>query len=528
MNLRILAGELSAVPHGAKSRLVSKYAEQFGVSKHTIYRELRKIAGASKKIVREKAVDQGLIDSIAMLKEKGINGIEGRELSTEICIDILKMQSTPGADDLIVSTVNRRLAESGYRQREPIVRVEAKYANEQHQLDFSRSKYFQVYKFENGDYILKATTKSLSYKENEYKLRTWLVGITDAYSRASLTKAYAATGESVLIGIDFLNFVYTRDEDEHPLRFIPDVLKTDNGAFIKNKSVSSMLEKLEIASELVVPYKKHGIQKQEAKWKTLWRRFELKEFVKFGEGYTISLSGYNELLHEFNTSQLEQRHPVKSSKCGHVYRASLTANPPRQLTSDLREIIARPWVRTIDDTCCVSIDNQKYLCSNWRYIGKRVRVWMNLAGEAVAELMDEFSKPFVLTATDGYVMTGDYSGRHPQLYRDAMQEKLKSEDPVMLERHSDGAKQAAESNVQYIKPRVTEVEVETVFTNSIDDENYSFPSTYKAKVYIAEQLGRQATYSRYAQVFDPLIDTTLKRSDIDKVIQEIKLKRVAQ
>ena len=421
--------ELSAAPKGARGKLIEQYASIYNISKHTIYREIRRKVGPKKTVIREKKIPENLIHEIAKIKTRGmLIGLDERELATDICIEIAQEKNLPGAELLKQSTVNRRLNEMGYRQRDPIVRVEAGYANQQHQLDFTRSKYFQIYKYDNSksDYLLKVSGKSLYYKMDDHRFRTWIVGITDAHSRVSAAKAYAATGESVLLGIEFLNYAYTREEDELPLKYLPETLKTDNGSFIKDASVKALLEKLEIKSELSQPYKKRGIQKRESGWKMLWQRFELPTAIKMGEGKTIYLQEYNELLFDFMVKLLEWQHPLKSYTRGHAYLTSIAANPPREIEVDLREVIAKPWERTVLNTCLISINNEPYQCpANW--IGKRVRAYKNLHGEVVGELIEEYSKPVILKATKGYVELGDYEHREKATYRQAVETEVKEE-----------------------------------------------------------------------------------------------------
>lgn len=497
-----IESELSAASFKEKTRLLEQYSEQFGISRATLYRRLQKYRGKMKEVKRDKKIDQDLIDEIAKLKMKGFNGIADRELATDICIDILKRQNKEGAESLSVSTVNRRLRESGFRQKEKIVRVEASYANEQHQLDFSRSKYFQLWKYDeaSNDYLLKATSKNLTYKEDDKKLRTWLVGITDAYSRVSLAQAVAASGESVLIGIGFLNFAYAREDDQHPLKYIPDILKTDNGSFIKSVSVKDLLRRLEIKSELSEEYKKRGIQKREAAWRLLWQRFELRNYIMIGEGKTITLADYNGLLHEFMVECLDMKHPTKNETRGHVYRTSIAQHPPRKINVDLKEIIAVPQIRTVSDDCCISLNNQKYEVSNPKLIDKRIRVYKNLHGDVIGELVDEYSKPFELKAVEGFVRLGDFAHRDKSSYKNKIEKEVKAE------------------KINYLPPR------EKVFTpeNKFRTDE-SFENELEAKLYVANQLG---SYEPYADVFNTLFVDTLYKKDIDEVINYVKNKAI--
>ena len=205
-----LKNELEAAGHGNKQGIYNRYAESLQVSRATLQRELRRRFGKQKSVEREQRIPQELIDRIADMKTEGFlltkgGGVE-RELSTERCIQILQDQGVPGAELLTKTSANRRLEESGFRRRKIPVRVEVPYANFEWQMDFSRSKYFQVHGFdqERNDYILRVSGKELHYKQDNNRLRTWLAAVKDSYSRIRDVQAFAAAGESAMIGMEML------------------------------------------------------------------------------------------------------------------------------------------------------------------------------------------------------------------------------------------------------------------------------------------------------------------------------------
>jgi len=222
LDLHALREEMDRAGHGQKRAVILRYAKALGVSPDTIYRAMRREFGKRKtKTSHPRRIPDELIDMVADIKLKGMKmGLKERELSTENCIQMLIEQGVEGAEHLTPSTVNRRLVERGFRIRDPKVRVEAKYANQEHQIDFSRSKYFQVTRYDpqRNDYLMRVSGKELHYKKNDRRLRTWLVQLKDSYSRVRILQAYAATGESALMGLEFLNFCYNRPEDDNPLR----------------------------------------------------------------------------------------------------------------------------------------------------------------------------------------------------------------------------------------------------------------------------------------------------------------------
>lgn len=518
MDIHSIKYEIDNAPHGRKGAIVKLHCKLLGISKYELYRKIKMVYGASKKIEGKPKIENRLIDMVARLKVQGMNfGENERELSTEECIEIMKNSNVPGAKDLKVPTVNRRLRERGLRTRDKIVRVEAKRPNQTHQLDFSRSKYFQIYKYDTkkADYILKVSGKKLTYKENENNLRTWLVGIIDTYSRIPLAMAFAATGESAAIGMEFLNFAYNRPEDDHPLRYIPETLKTDNGAFIKNKSVQNMLKALDIKSELVIPYKHRGIQKIESLWKLIWQRYELPLAVQLEAGAEIYLSEYNELLHEKMIEFAEMQHPMRSGTKLHVYKAGLVRYQPREIKVDVNEAAFRVIERKVDQTCQVQVNNVKYEVPLFA-IDKRIRIYSNGSGEMIGELIDEYHKPFKLDKTDGYVYEGDFTHRAPATYREQLEKQIE-----MNEARDKTEKE--DNKIKYMQPSAIEQKPDTVFSKPIVD----FSNWYEAKVYLGSLLRAENMLIEHHlefidSVFEELGDHVLNKQSLIEIVDYLK------
>lgn len=522
MNIQQIRQELNAAPKGSREDILKRYAQMFGCSRDTIYRRIRESYGASKKVKREATIPQSLIDEIAKLKIESIRmGNAERELCTEECIKLLQDSGAEGADQLTVSTVNRRLSESGFRAQSRIVRVEAAYSNQQHQTDFSRSKYFQVKQFDaaKNDYLLVVSGHVLEYKEDEHKQRLWLCGLVDASSRVHISRGVVCGGESVLAGLEFINWVYARDVDDNPIHFLPKTLKLDNGSLGKSKAFLELLTALQIERELVVPRQKRGIQKQESTWKTTWRRFELPFAMKLKAGSSLYLSEYNEELFRFAINWMHRDHPTKNGSRFHVYQSGLGLAEQRELTTEMRTLLAKQYRRKVDATCCVSVDNQKYEVPSSRYIGKYVNVSINVNGDAVGELADEFSKPFTLKRVKGYIELGDFAHREKQTYRQSIEQQIKSESSK-----PEKTFPVDESNIAYLGPRVQQVTPENKFQSVQDDPEYIFPDLYAAKKYIGDMIYQHShaeTYTDYAVVFDEVLSISLRKRDIDTIWSEL-------
>jgi hypothetical protein len=520
VDIAAIKKELDSASHGGRKPLARKIAKNLGVSVDTLYREIRNLYGVKKNVTKEPEIPDHLIDEVAKIKERlKRTGKKEREISTDLCIEHLKETGVEGAERLTSGTVNRRLREKGYRQEKAYVRVEASYANQQHQLDFSRSEYFQVKGFDRSlnDYSLQITRNTTSYKENDFKLRTWLVGITDAYSRVSLSKAYVASGESIHLGVDFLNFAYNREKDEHPLIYLPERMKMDNGSFGKSKDVKEFLNKLEIEYEFSEPNKKRGNQKRESAWKMLWRRFELKLVLKLGgNGKTIMLKDYNDMLHEFMVELLKWPHPVKNISRGHAYRTSVQMRPQRIMDEDLKKYIFKVITRTVTGDKLISLDAEKYSVPEFIPVGEEIRVYKNLSGEVVGELINNprGQKPFLIPPSAGFVTLDDFSHRAHNTYKDEIVNKVLEEDREKKEAEK-------KDKINYMPVREKKVKPRTVFNEAQIDESHVFPSVYDAKVYISKQLKKTESYEDYAYIFDDMLEEDRSKKAIDYVLSTI-------
>lgn len=518
--------DLGNTPHGERRAKVDRLAGELGVSRDTIYRELRKRNGARKQVFRENRIPDDLIDLVAQMKIRGMAlSLAERELATEICIEKLKKQGVPGAEMLTVSTVNRRLQDRGFRIDDPKIRYEPDFANQEVQLDFSRSKYFQMWKYDAqaGQYLLKVSGKELSYKKGDHSFRLWIVQYKESFSRLRIARAYGATGESGILGIEFLNFVWNRPEDQHPLRHLPWNLKTDNGAFEKKLEVRAMLEALGIGGQRSRPGNHDSNQKVETGFKTLWRQFELSLSVDFDSKNikTLYLGDYNDLLHEYLTEEQFRKHPLMQASRGEAYRQSILAHRPREIDVDLREIACKVWERRVGQDLIVQFEGEIYEAPVFA-MGKMIRVYKNMHGELMGELIDEYrEKPFALKS---YRIReyGDFEHRPRQTYRQEQEQVLREQKrkDTPLNPPLVGGKAVEYGNRVFFEPVKTVQKPDSPFADA-EAGGDTFPSVYAAKIYIGKRLPLGENYADYGYVFDEMLTETLSRAEIDAVLAQI-------
>ncbi|HFE38840.1 MAG TPA: transposase, partial [Gammaproteobacteria bacterium] len=503
---------------------IREMAKTLGISPDMIYRQLQKQRGKMKKIARAKDVPQAYIDAVARLKAKSLSfGTVPRELSTERCIAILEQNGIIPKGQLSTSTVNRRLKDEGFRTPKPVVRYEADYVNQCQQLDFSRSKYFELleYDADKDDYILIVNTRSyVTKKDDGKKLRLWLAQLVDEKSRASLKRYYAAAGENTFMGLDFLQFCWGREEDAHPLRYIPDYLKSDNGSFMKSEEAQNMLLALKIEWLRITPSNSKSSGKIERRWRTLWQGWELEMAVRLGDKATIYMSEFNDMIHQECINDLQKPHPrTKSQSVGHVYKTGLVAHPPRQVDLDTMRIACRVLERRVGPDCRLTIDNVE-LCAPEEYARKKIRVYRNLDGEYVGEAIDDKSQrfPIVPFESQSFLQYKSYSETRQETAlkeyeATGMQEQIaKAPAPA----------QDAPGNVKYLKPAVQHTQPETPFSG---EKKRAFANLDAAKMHIGRQL--RSSYADYAETFDPILEQTLDIDIIEGVIATIRKQRLA-
>ena len=510
--------EWETAPHGEKRAFLEGKATVLDCSVDTLYRGLRRRNGKRKSVEREKQIPQFLIDEVAKMKRRGAGGsLVERELSTAHCIRRLQERGIEGAEQLTVSSVNRRLAEAGFRDPEIKVRIEAAYANQEHQLDFSRSKYFQMDSYDSGrdDYILKSTGKALFYKQGDARFRTWLVQLIDSYSRVRICQAYGATGETGLLGLTFLNYVYTRPEDSNPLRYLPDMLKTDNGAFEKKREVRAAMDALKIEPRRSKPYNKDSQGKIERSWRVLWHDFELvlyESLAAAGVG-TMYLSEYNDALAEYMSNQQYLAHPVRNGERGDLYRQSILRHPPRQIDFDILSVACKVEYRLVTRELMVRYNNVPYETPAY-CVGKRIRVYRNMEGELMGETVEEDRKPFMLKPYP-FREIDNFNDRHPAGYRQQIQNVINAEAKEV--RPPLPAKNRKEI---FLPARPRTQKPDSVFADpeAIGDR---FPTEFAARAYIGKRVPSK-NYLDYAEIFDDLIaGNQATKAEINQVLDLI-------
>lgn len=391
---------INGAPRGQKRATARRIAESLGCSWQTVYAKADVTRGR-KKCPRSPEIEPKFIDMVAQLKAEGERmGAQGRELTTEDAIAILEQAGKVEPGLLTVATVNRRLRERGYRQPRAYARHEDEYVNQVHQMDFSRSEYFEVTRMVDGEYMVavdgRRGTWNYKNKPKAERLRLWVVSYIDTYSRAQLVRYYAETGENLLMATRFLQFAWQRSDEAHPFNHPPiEVLKLDQGAVGKNAQFRDRLEEhLDIRVELAAAKndrlaEHQSMGKVERKFRSLWLK-ELKwaTVLKKKGVKEIRLTELNTLAHDWCVARLSAKHPVRSETIGQVYRTGLRMAPQRTIKTDIFSILYTEDTRTVSATADIQIDNQLYKVPE-KYVLQKVYFYVNADGEMKGSSLDK-------------------------------------------------------------------------------------------------------------------------------------------
>jgi AraC-like DNA-binding protein len=547
--------ELKEAPK--KGPVMTKYADRLGCSTSTLYDRLREVRGKTKDAPgRPREVPRKLVKLVLQVKERGREmgpADAERELATDRCLKIIEQRGLwEGATDHSASRINAIAREEfGYRATPRSRRHEAGYATEVYQMDFSRLEYFQVFDYDDeaGDYLLKNTRNSTAYKDPSGAFRAWVVGLLDDHSRVALARIFATTGESPELGLEFLRWVFSREEDEHPLRYAPEAIQVDAGAFDAKASRRA----LEAASiELKSGVGKGSQGKVERNFGTLWQRWELALAIEKEEGWTITLRDLNAKLHEHCVRQCREPHPRHRRHTREdVYSASVPGHA-RTLDADLLSLAFNVRERTVKADGTVPVDNVDYRTPQRTASGVRiepgdkVRVLESLDGQYKARLVEKaHDEPFDLEAFEPN-RRGEYSGPAPTT-QETLRDQVDLKQPighVLQDSLDDRDLVEAATNGQLempdVMPRPESITPESPFAedaapNSGTTENDtpgidpdSLPNESpdplperEARRYIGRRLRPKGlTYADVAHFFDEILGQAT-REDLDEVLDTL-------
>jgi hypothetical protein len=238
----------------ARTDVVQRAAEAYGVSVWTIYRSLRELTQPKSVRRADRGTTRALptadmeryAEIIAALKLRTLNK-KGRHLSTRKAIELLEEDGVETPDGLVRATkgllsratVDRFMRQAGYdlaRITRPIaaVRFQAKRSNEMWHFDMSPSD-------------LKQVKAPLWIDERRGKPTLMLFSVVDDRSGVGYQEYRCVYGEDAESALRFFyNAMAPKPEAELPFQGIPTTIYMDNGPVSRSKVFQSVMSSLGI------------------------------------------------------------------------------------------------------------------------------------------------------------------------------------------------------------------------------------------------------------------------------------------
>lgn len=480
VDFEALQRELEHMPHGQKKAHQEQFAEMLGISYSTLRREMQRRFGKAKSMTKEEQIPDEVVRAVAKIKAEYDTITlkeDDRTLTTHHAQQIAEDQlGIEGATDWHESTVNAALRRRGHHIKKPRRRIEPDYAGQQFQMDFSRSKHFQIVEpIDSGpegatDWMLKATAKELHYKDGTARVRAWIAQLRDEYSRLRLIRYYPATAESAMLGTHFLRWCFQRSDDGHLMGELPERLKMDAGSFGKAKITRRLLDKLDIERVLTEPGNAASQGKVERGFRSLWQyEAKIATRILMNGNEHIRLSRLRTLIHRLVKEEQDLRHPTRRSETrGALYQRSLLRHPLQRLGADIRDLATRTWERRADDTGKIEIRGVPFEAPAFA-AGHQVLVHRHVDGDFVGELMDGWraGDPFPVEPYR-FEDLDDWSERPRQTYAQEVAQDVRADQQ---ERKEQRKREEHEARIQNLKPsdqRAGETDPESVFDAAED------------------------------------------------------------
>lgn len=524
-----LVRELDSAKWGESEGIYARFSKTTGYAMVTLKRAVSELKGQKRsRKSGNMRISQDLIDKIANLKIQGMQmGVEARELPTEVCIDILEKQGLVEPGTLKVSTVNERLEKSGFRAKQSYNLIEISEVNAVHHVDFSRSEYFEVYEIlKDGDVMLKCDGRnkvgSQKNKVDDKVVRLWICACVESSSRIAVHRYYASSGENAEMVADFFDFVYGRNEDGNRLRSLPREFQFDQGSTGKNSVFKNTIQNAGIAIQLNTSKSDRIVKAQsggkvENKFKNLWKRFELSTaiiLINSGKKY-VKLSELNEMVHQFNIAQQNEKHPrFDLTRLNHYERGIMTY-PERFLQTSFRTILIQSYETRVRADRKITLKTPSgrtdFKIPEMIGVGKEIQAFIDVYGNAIVRDMQtqHVYEMEVYQYLDNRQFKSSKSGYNQTISKQApvITDKVEISNPAPV----SGKK----SNILTFKQTPENVTVDTPF-NAIRNPDY-FSSAEDAKVYIGKKIGQpfDDLDSDIKAGFNAFLAETLSKKAID-------------
>lgn len=513
--------QLSALPkrtrkgengESERDRIVREFAAR-GIRYSTYCQKVRQMQGSSRSdygVSRKQGYWESKIRKVFELQVQMSDFDQGRFMCAEVAIAQAEAQKILENGELTKRNYNLWVAKLGLREARGIVRIQAAYPNQVHQVDVTGSAYLAVVKdLGGGEFLIRRRSprERLAKVQKAEGLRLWSIAVKDDFSGLFASQYVVAAGESALMIQDFLLRAWRGLDQALPLRGLPEMIYCDNGPFAKHQTTIPFLsEQSGVGVELKVhmPYRAQATGKVEAVHRYQKSRFEM-QFLAAGEQWT--LSEVNDLLVQFAVKSAELPHRYLPISRGEAFLQYLPG-AVRLPAQDANRNAFRVFRRVAGMDGLISVNGVRYMVGN-DLRNRELLVYQNAVGELRVEdpLTNSVMIPEVWAGPRNY---GDFESRPESQMDQTAKQRDKGQWATLPHELSD---QTANRVVPFVAAEAQESK-NTPFT-----EGREFSDKIAAKQWLAKALGiGLMEFSREYPVLweelNGLLDQTLNRESI--------------
>ena len=510
-----------------RRRLMQQAADLYGVSKSTLYRQLRVL-------YRPKALrrrDQGqprampkgeletLCELIAALKIRTTNK-QGRHISTVRAIEVLEDVGIETPDGLVrpekgrlnKTTVNRYLKQWGFDQRTltrhtPAVRFQARTANECWHFDLSPSD-------------LKHVQHPLWQDPTRGKPLLMLYSVVDDRSGVCYQEYRGVYGEDVEAALRFLfNAMTAKADPAFAFQGVPAMLYLDNGPIAKSRVFQNVMAYLGVRLQTHMPDSKdnrRATARAKGKVERAFRTVKEAHEVLYHLREPKDEQEANDRLFEYLKTYNDHAHRTETHSRMEDWRDNLPTTGIRQMCDWQRycTFAREPERRKVGIDARISVSGATYEVHP-DLAGETVLLWWGLFdNELYVEHDDQRYGPYI--PVNGAIPLHHYR----KLKKTRAERRLDKLEALaqMLSLPDDEAGRRTEVT---LKPTTPPPPRGQPFVDPDPYQELAFPSVLKAKLAIADYLGKPLAWLSQTQRdwIDSLLDETL---DKQAVMQQVR------
>lgn len=250
--IRALARKLETTPHKARGPLIDGGAEFLGMSKQTIYRHLKAVAGweSGRKCRADKgstSVNSDALLTLATMQRESVRDNGKQTMHTPVARSVLEANGLPvGVSN---AHLNRLMRDRGLNVEtqvaaSPAQKLRYPHPNHTHQVDPSLCL---VYYLNGRQYIMEDREFYKNKLENyaKVKFKVFRYAMWDGASGAIQPWYTEAAGESQASLFNFLMYAWSK-QDGRLFHGVPKVLIWDKGSANQSHAIRNLLKSLEV------------------------------------------------------------------------------------------------------------------------------------------------------------------------------------------------------------------------------------------------------------------------------------------